>query len=316
MAARSPSPPSRARPPLADARRRALQEGGALARGGAHGDLQRLAVLDLGSNSFRLGIFTWVPGRWWKRTDEVHEAVGLGRGVEAAGALGAEPMGRALDTVDLFAHFCRAIGVDNVRTLATSAVRDARNQREFLERVRALTGLEVRVLAGEQEARYGYLAVVNTTTLADGVALDIGGGSMQLVQVARRRALDLRSWPLGAVRMTERFLPDPVTKRKQVRALRKHVREQLDSARWLEGTGARNGRLAGIGGALRNLAAATQLSAGLPSFGVQGFALTREALGDLIDLLVSLPAAERGGVPGIKPERGDLILASAVVIDV
>jgi exopolyphosphatase/guanosine-5'-triphosphate,3'-diphosphate pyrophosphatase len=273
-------------------------------------------VLDLGSNSFRLVIFTWVPGMWWKRTDEVHEAVRLGQGLEASGVLEREPMGRALDTVDLFAHFCRAIGVDQIRTVATSAVRDAGNQREFLERVRGLTGLEVRVLAGEQEARYGYLAVINSTTLADGVALDIGGGSMQLVQVARRRALDLRSWPLGAVRMTERFLPDPLAKRKQVRALRKHVREQLGSARWLAGTGARNGRLAGIGGAVRNLAAAAQLAAGLPSFGVQGFALTREALGDLIDLLVSLPAAERGRVPGIKPARGDLILASAVVIDV
>jgi exopolyphosphatase / guanosine-5'-triphosphate,3'-diphosphate pyrophosphatase len=316
MAGRSPSILARDRARTAEARRRALEEGVALTGDSTPAHVQRLAVLDLGSNSFRLVIFTWVPGMWWKRTDEVHEAVRLGQGLEASGVLEPEPMGRALDTVDLFAHFCRAIGVDDVRTVATSAVRDAGNQREFLERVRGLTGLEVRVLAGEQEARYGYLAVINSTTLADGVALDIGGGSMQLVQVARRRALDLRSWPLGAVRMTERFLPDRVTKRKQVRALRKHVGEQLASARWLAGTGARNGRLAGIGGALRNLAAAAQLAAGLPSFGVQGFALTREALGDLIDLLMSLPTAERGRVPGIKPERGDLILASAVVIDV
>jgi exopolyphosphatase / guanosine-5'-triphosphate,3'-diphosphate pyrophosphatase len=316
MAARSPSILSRDQAPSADARRRALEEGVASTGDGEHAHVQRLAVLDLGSNSFRLVVFTWVPGMWWKRTDEVHEAVRLGQGLEASGVLEPEPMSRALDAVDLFAHFCRAIGVDDVRTIATSAVRDAGNQREFLERVQELTDLDVRVLAGEQEAQYGYLAVINSTTLADGVALDIGGGSMQLVQVARRRALDLRSWPLGAVRMTERFLPDPLTKRKQVRALRKHVREQLAAARWLAGAGARNGRLAGIGGALRNLAAAAQLAAGLPSFGVQGFALTRAALGDLIDLFMSLPSAERGRVPGIKPERGDLILASAVVIDV
>jgi len=54
---------------------------------GEHADLQRLAVLDLGSNSFRLVIFTWMPGRWWKRTDEVHEAVRLGQGLEASGVL-------------------------------------------------------------------------------------------------------------------------------------------------------------------------------------------------------------------------------------
>src|ERR671933_155207 len=311
------SPPILPRDPTrpAAARRRAVEEGVALTGDGGPGHLRRLAVLDLGSNSFRLVIFTWVPGRWWKRTDEVHEAVRLGQGLEASGILEPEPRRRALDTVDLFAHFCRAIGVDDVRTVATSAVRDAGNQREFLERVRERTGLEVRVLAGEEEARYGYLAVVNSTTLADGVALDIGGGSLQLVQVARRRALDPRSWPLGAVRMTERFLPGARTKRKQVRALREHVREELASARWLAGASARNGRLAGIGGALRNLATAAQLAAELPSFGVQGFALTRGALGDLIDLFESLPTAERGKVPGIKPERGDLILASAVVVE-
>jgi exopolyphosphatase/guanosine-5'-triphosphate,3'-diphosphate pyrophosphatase len=242
--------------------------------------------------------------------------VRLGQGMEASGVLAPEPMERALNTVDLFVHFCRASGIEDARAVATSAIRDARNQREFLERVAERTGLAVRVLAGEEEAHYGYLAVVNSTTLADGVALDIGGGSMQLIQVARRRALDPRSWPLGAVRMTERFLPDRDAKSKQIRALRAHVREQLAAAHWLAGSGGRGGRLAGIGGALRNLASAAQLDAGLPSFGVQGFSLTRTALGELIDRLASLPTAERGKVPGIKPERGDLILASALVIDV
>jgi exopolyphosphatase / guanosine-5'-triphosphate,3'-diphosphate pyrophosphatase len=276
---------------------------------------RRLAVLDLGSNSFRLVVFTWVPDLWWKRTDEVHESVRLGQGLDGSGVLGPEPMQRALETVDLFAHFCRATGVEEVRVVATSAIRDAANQREFLDLVEDRTGLEVRVLAGEEEARYGYLAVVNSTTLSDGVALDIGGGSMQLIQVARRRSLDARSWPLGAVRMTERFLPGRAAKPKQLRALRDHVRTEIASARWLAGTGERGGRLAGIGGALRNLASAAELAAGLPSYGVQGFSLTRPALDELVERLADLPADERGEVPGIKPERGDLILAAAVVIE-
>ena len=279
------------------------------------GDERRLAVLDLGSNSFRLVVFTWVPDLWWKRTDEVHESVRLGQGLDGSGVLGPEPMRRALETVDLFAHFCRATGVEEVRVVATSAIRDAANQREFLDLVEDRTGLEVRVLAGEEEARYGYLAVVNSTTLADGVALDIGGGSMQLIQVARRQSLDGRSWPLGAVRMTERFLPGRAAKPKQLRALREHVRSEIAAARWLPGTGERGGRLAGIGGALRNLASAAELAGGLPSYGVQGFSLTRPALGELVERLADLPADERGEVPGIKPERGDLILAAAVVIE-
>jgi exopolyphosphatase / guanosine-5'-triphosphate,3'-diphosphate pyrophosphatase len=166
------------------------------------------------------------------------------------------------------------------------------------------------VLSREEEARYGYLAAVNSTTLADGVALDLGGGSMQLSRVEGRLATDMRSWKLGAVYMTERFLPGEKAKKKQIKALEAHVAEELADADWL----ARGGRLAGIGGTVRNLAAAAELAAGLPSFGVQGFAVKREALDDLIERLAELPASERSSIPGIKYSRADLILAGALVV--
>jgi exopolyphosphatase / guanosine-5'-triphosphate,3'-diphosphate pyrophosphatase len=275
----------------------------------------RLAVIDLGSNSFRLVVFSWVPGAWWKRTDEIYESVRVGQGLDASGALQAEPMERALETIEMFAHFCRATGLTDVRPVATSAIRDATNREELLDRARKRGGLEIEVLSTEEEARYGYLAVVNSTSLCDGVALDLGGGSMQLVQVSGRHARDSRSWPLGAVRMTERFLPDDKAKSKQLKELRAHVREQLSSAGWLGDAAEKGWKLAGIGGTLRNLATAAQLAAGLPTFGVQGFELTRDALGELVERFADLSASERGReVPGIKRERGDLILAGAVVI--
>ena len=108
------------------------------------------------------------------------------------------------------------------------------------------------MLSRAEEAHYGYLAAVNSTTLSDGVALDIGGGSMQLTQVAGRRARSAQSWRLGAVVTTERFFPAERVKPKQVKALREHVRDELRSAPWLPGA---PGRLAGIGGTVRNLAA-------------------------------------------------------------
>ena len=267
---------------------------------------QRLAVVDLGSNSFRLVVFTWVPGRWWKRTDEIHETVRIGEGLEAAGVLAPEPMERALETTELYAHFCRATGIDDVRAVATSAIRDASNRDEFLRRA----ALDVQVLTTEEEAFYGYLAAINSTTLTDGVALDIGGGSMQLTRVEDRQAIDMRSWPLGAVRMTERFLAREKVKPKHLKALRAHVAESLEAAPWLDDGGA----LAGIGGTVRNLAAAAELHEDLPSFGVQGFPLRKEVLDELVDELADMTPAERAKVPGIKPERGDLILAGALVV--
>src|ERR1700742_4441692 len=174
---------------------------------------RRLAVIDCGSNSFRLVVFTYTD-TWWKRTDEIYEAVRVGEGLDATGELQPEPMERALETLELYAHFCRATGIHKVRPVATSAIRDAGNQAQFLKKARKRSGLELEVLSGEEEARYGYLAAVNSTTLSQGVVLDLGGGSMQLTRVEGRQALDARSWPLGAVRMTERFLPGPAAKRK------------------------------------------------------------------------------------------------------
>jgi len=275
----------------------------------------RVAVIDLGSNSFRLVVFSYAEPdaaghAWWRRTDEIHEPVRIGAGLDADGTLAPEPMERALETLELYAHFCRATGVEEIRPVATSAIRDAANQDAFVHAARERTGLEVRVLTREEEARYGYLAAVNSTTLADGVALDLGGGSMQLTRVEGRLAGDACSWPLGAVRMTERFLPGERAKPKQIKALRAHVEEQLAEAPWLS----RGGRLVGVGGTVRNLASAAEIAAELPSYGVQGFAITRAALDALVERLGDLPASERASVPGIKAARGDLILAGALVI--
>ena len=278
---------------------------------------RRLAVIDLGSNSFRLVVFTWGEHgghSWWRRTDEIHEAVRVGEGLDAAGELQPEPMERALETIELFAHFCRAMGIDDVRPVATSAIRDATNQEEFLKAAHKRSGLEIEVLSPEDEARYGYLAAVNSTTLADGVALDLGGGSMQLANVERREARDMRSWPLGAVRMTERFLDGEKVKGKQLKALRAHLAEELADAGWLPDAGRDGARLTGIGGTVRNLGAAAEIAAELPSFGVQGFLLRRKALDDLVERFTEMTPEERGDVPGIKPERGDLILAGAVTV--
>jgi exopolyphosphatase / guanosine-5'-triphosphate,3'-diphosphate pyrophosphatase len=274
---------------------------------------ERLAVVDLGSNSFRLVVFTARDG-WWKRTDEIYEAVRIGEGLAATGVLGESGMARAQATMEVFAHFCAAsgLGPDEIDAVATSAIRDASNSREFLERAQATSGLRVRVLSHEEEARYGYLAAVNSSTLADGVMLDLGGGSMQLVHVVGRHARELDSWTLGAVRMSERFLPgDGPAKPKQLKALRAHVASELERAPWLASSGV---RLVGIGGTVRNLGAAAQRDLGVPEFGVQGYVLEREELDRLVEELAKRTPADRAKVPGIKPSRGDLILAGAVVV--
>jgi exopolyphosphatase/guanosine-5'-triphosphate,3'-diphosphate pyrophosphatase len=286
----------------------------AAARGGEAG--RTVAVIDLGSNSWRLVVYTFVAGRWWMRTDELHETVRISAGLDATGRLSEPAIARGLETLSVFSRFCAAsgLGAGDVHAVATSAIREAANRDEFLARAAAVTDrFAIEVITAREEARLGYVAAVNTTTLDDGAVLEIGGGSLQLIEVAGRRARDLRSFELGAVLLSEHFLPGegPATK-SQLRALRKHVRGAVADLDWLS-TGGR--RAVGVGGAVRNLAAAAQRAAGQPDIGVQGYLITRETLRELVNHLAALPVAERRAVSGVKPDRGDIILAAAATIE-
>jgi exopolyphosphatase / guanosine-5'-triphosphate,3'-diphosphate pyrophosphatase len=273
--------------------------------------MQRVAVADMGSNSWRLVVYGYEPGTsWWSLVDEIREAVRVGAGMAEEGALRPDRIDRALHTAAVFASFCRASGIDQVEALATSAIRDASNGSELLDAIRDRTGLAPRVISGSEEARYDWLAIANSTTIGDGFGLDIGGGSIQTLRIEDRRLAKAESLRLGSVRVSEEFLPGEKAPAKAVKALRKRVAGELEALGWW-GDG---GRLVGVGGTIRNLAAAAMKRAGLPALDVQGFELTRDALEEIIDSLAGRPASKRGELGGIKPDRGDVILGGALVL--
>jgi exopolyphosphatase / guanosine-5'-triphosphate,3'-diphosphate pyrophosphatase len=273
--------------------------------------MERLAVADMGSNSWRLVVYGYEPGTpWWSLVDEIREAVRVGAGLGEGGAIRPERIDRALHTAAVFASFCRSSGIDEVEALATSAIRDATNGPELLDAIRERTGLHPRVISGREEAGYDWLAIVNSTTIVDGFGLDIGGGSIQTLRIEGRRLAEAESLPLGSVRVSEEFLPDDKASAKEMKALRKKVAADLDALGWW-----RDGeRLVGLGGTIRNLAAAVMKRGDYPPLDVQGFELTLDELEELIDELASMPASKRGDVPGIKPDRGDVILGGALVL--
>jgi exopolyphosphatase/guanosine-5'-triphosphate,3'-diphosphate pyrophosphatase len=275
---------------------------------------RELGVIDLGSNSWRVVVFAYGE-RWWKRIDELYETVRIGAGLGATGRLSDQAIARGLETLAVFEHFCRASGLKHhdIHPVATSAIREASNGDQFLAAAREETGLEIEILSAEDEAYFGYVAAINTSTVTDGIVLDLGGGSLQLTQVTGRRPTGSRSFALGAVRLTEELLAsgEPAGK-KQLQRVRARVRGTLEQVDWLPRPD--DERLIGLGGAVRNLAAAAQQAGGV-DIGVQGFVITAAALGELVLKLAALPPSERGSVPGIKPGRGDIILAAALVVE-
>jgi exopolyphosphatase/guanosine-5'-triphosphate,3'-diphosphate pyrophosphatase len=273
---------------------------------------ERIGVIDLGSNTTRLMVMGYTPHHSFKLLDEVRETVRLAEGVGDDGCLKPGPMERGIEAMKLFHSFCRSTGVQRIVPVATSAVREATNQVEFLMRVERESGLKLRVLSTEEEAYYGYLGAANALDLRDAFLVDIGGGSTEVTAIRGRGLLRSFSAPAGVVRFTERYVrSDPISK-SDYKALESAAAEIFDGLDWLSNT---NGTmLAGIGGTIRTLADIDQKMRAYPLDRVHGYSFTRERLEVIVELLRDSNLRQREDIPGLSRDRADLILAGAVII--
>lgn len=270
---------------------------------------RRTAVVDLGSNTFRLVVFERVPGGGHRLVDEFRETVRLSAG-SSSGRLTDEAIERAGRTASAYARFCRAAGIEDIVAIATSAIREADNGGEALAVIRE-GGLRARIVDAREEARLGYLGAVNSTTLSDGQILDVGGGSAQITRVQGRRMVATLSEPLGAVRMTEAFFGDGRIGNGRRSKLEEHVRAALDGHDWLD---IGDGRLVGIGGSVRTLAAMAARREDDPLRLVHGRRLTRAQIAEQLDEMAGTDPDKRHRISGLKHDRADIIPAAAVVI--
>lgn len=268
-----------------------------------------MAIVDLGSNTFRLVVFRYQPTGEFAMVDEIRETVRLSAGA-VNGHISEDALARGTSAARMYASYCARAGVDDVVVGATSAIRDATNQGEILTAF-ARVGLPARVLTTEDEAYYGYLGIVNSMDFRTGFFLDVGGGSAQIGQITDRILERSMSAPLGAVRMTESFFTGGKAKKSGIRAQRQHVESVLAEHPWITAEGH---ALAGTGGTIRTLAAMAQRADGHPLSLVHDYTLTAEALDALIDRLAALPATERERIPGLKRERADIILGGAITV--
>lgn len=189
----------------------------------------RRAIIDIGSNSIRLVVYVG-PLRAPVPLYNEKLLAGLGRGVSQDGLIDEDAIRKALAELSRFRQLTKLLEVDEVRVVATAAVRDASNGAAFLERVAAI-GLNVEVLSGDDEAVAAGLGVISAMPLADGIAGDLGGGSLELVHVSGGEVHDRCSLPLGVFRLGEMRAGGD-------RDFRKSIAAQLAPFRWLsEGSG-------------------------------------------------------------------------------
>jgi exopolyphosphatase/guanosine-5'-triphosphate,3'-diphosphate pyrophosphatase len=273
----------------------------------------RVAAIDIGSNSVRQIVADVAPDGTIRVVDEMRAHPRLGAGLEVGGALDAEAMRAATDAVTHMVTLARQVGAARIEAVATSAVRDATNAGEFIAMVRESTGIDVRVLTGPEEALLGFRSALAHFDLARGRAavMDIGGGSLELALSVDGLLERLESFPFGALRLTERYLGGPI-RRKQVRRLRKEVREALRTG--LRARQWRNAQLIGSGGTFTSLAGMVLARHDMTiAESVHGTTVARSELEHILEALQEMTLEERREVPGLSASRADIIVAGLAV---
>ena len=272
--------------------------------------MKTVGIADLGSNTARLVVFEFERGQWFQMVDSVREAVRLGEGLARDGRLAPAAVSRALAAVELFEDYAQAVGLDSLEILATSAVRDASNRDEVLAPIRR-EGYSVRVLPGEEEAELGVLAVANAFAVDDAFVMDLGGGSAQVSRMAARRYVGGRAYPLGAVRLTEKWLHDDPPAGREIAALERNVAAELTrAAARIRESGL---PLIAMGGTVRTLAKIDQAMRAYPLPILHGYRLSRERLEAVVEKLRRASLDERRTIDGLRPDRADIIVAGGLV---
>jgi exopolyphosphatase/guanosine-5'-triphosphate,3'-diphosphate pyrophosphatase len=266
-----------------------------------------IAVVDVGSNSVRLLVARELSPLAFEVVDEERYDARLGED-QVAGELTPEAIERGLTALRVINQVARSHAPTTITVVGTEALRRAPNAAAFLDLAREQTGLPIRILSGVDEALVGFLGVINSTALRDGNLLDLGGGSLELMSVQDRALTHVQSAPLGAIYARDRYLQKDPPSQRDIRALRKAVRQQITVAE-------KSTVLYGTGGAVRNLARLIRIRRRYPLRRIHGLVIERRELHRLANALVRATPDQRRQMPGLNSNRVDILPAAALVID-
>jgi exopolyphosphatase/guanosine-5'-triphosphate,3'-diphosphate pyrophosphatase len=276
----------------------------------------RLAAIDIGTNSVHMIVVRVRPDFSFEVIDREKEMVRLGAGGLDGKKLTHEAMTSALQALSKFERLARSHQVDDILAAATSATREAENGGEFLAAIEQTTGMRPRVITGTEEARLIHLAAVyGVDTPKATVVIDIGGGSVEITLGTGPKVQFARSFKIGVIRLTERFVTsDPLSGRDE-RKLVKHIGEQVD--RYLRHVMAAGfDRVIGTSGTILSIGTvATALDRGTVPAEIRNLRVSAKSLRRLRKEVTNLDLAKRLQLPGLDPRRADLTVAGAVLID-
>ena len=277
----------------------------------------RLATIDLGTNTVRLLVADAEPGAAaWRVVDHDQRVTRLGEGLRASGRLAEAPSARTAAAVAEYVARARQAGAARIELVATSAVRDATNGADFARRLEHATGVRVRVISGDEEARLTLRGIQRGVGIGTGttLAFDIGGGSTEFILAHEGVLVTAVSLRLGVVPLAERYPFREPVEPARYQALADEVTAQLARELPSEIGSVPVDRLVGSAGTVTTLAA---LDLGLTAYDparVQGHPLTRAAVDAQRARLAALDVHARAALPCLEPGRADLILPGVAIV--
>lgn len=279
---------------------------------------QIIAFIDLGTNSARLLLVKYAADGTSSTLSQQKEVIRLGEGEFETGRLQTEAMDRAIAVCSRFAEMAKANGANDIVAVATSATREASNRNVFLQRMRSEAGIELRVISGKEEARLIYLGVASGARIDQRQALfvDIGGGSTEIILGDQSEYAFIESLKLGAIRLTARFFKpgfDAPVSDGDYRKLTNHIRAQM--LRSVQALSRRSiDMVIGSSGTIQNLTDITARRV-LGRSPERDEEIATSDIRETVHILRSMPLAQRRKVPGLNPDRADIIVAGAAIIE-
>ncbi len=276
----------------------------------------RLAAIDIGTNSVHMIVVRVRPDFSFEVIDREKEMVRLGAGGLDGKRLTREAMQGALQALSKFERLARSHQVDEILAAATSATREAGNGGDFLKTIETQTGIRPRIITGTDEARLIHRAAVyGIDTPTPAVVIDIGGGSVEVTLGAGDQVRFARSFKIGVIRLSERFVTTDPLSRRDERRLVEHIGSLVD--RYLArvvSTGF--DRVIGTSGTILSVGTvAAALDSGAVPDEVRNLRVSAKAIHKLRRIVCERPLEERLSLPGLDPRRADLVVAGTVLLD-
>lgn len=275
----------------------------------------RLAAIDIGTNSIRcIVVEVDQQGRYMVLDDE-KATVRLGENLAASGAISPAAFARAVDAMSRIRKLIDGLKVTEVEVVATSAVRSASNGGELVSVLSRELGREIRVITGDEEAELVARSVRHNFDMSGKryMIIDIGGGSVEIMSAVANHVESCVSLELGAVRMTDKFISSDPVKETELAKLKRHVRSELKAAFGDNRPSVQT--FIGSGGTITTLASMVMSMRKQAYSTSHGYEVLRSEVVHLLAMLVRKDIKALRSVPGLNPDRADIIIAGLVVID-